>query len=123
MILFDGSSSIDSSPPALPAATRRAPDWKTGPRNQVQATPGEGCLRCGGLLILSYTAAFEQDTAGSPIRLWRCVNCGDCTDSDILVNRWKSSGLVRPRARLRIVPQQTGQLRGRPLGTGLGTTR
>jgi hypothetical protein len=112
MILFDGTPNIDSSLPSLPAAAHRAPDRERAPRNQVRATPAEGCLRCGGLLILSYTAALERDTAGSAIRLWRCVNCGDCTDSDILVNRWKGSGLVRPRTRLRIVPQQTGRPRG-----------
>jgi hypothetical protein len=123
MIMLDGATNIDSSLPVLPDPSHRAPDRSSGPPNQVQATPSEGCLRCGGLLVLSYTAAFERDNAGSPIRLRRCVNCGDCTDSDILANRWKGSGLVRPRARLRIVPQRTGRLRGRPRGTGLGTTR
>jgi len=122
MIMLEGSKIIDSSLPVLLDPSHRAPDRPSEPRNQVQATPGEGCLRCGGLLILSYTAAFERDNAGSPIRLRRCVNCGDCTDSDILANRWKGSGLVRPRTRLRMVPQQAGR-RGRPRGTGLGTTR
>ena len=112
MILFGGASNIDSSLPALPAAVRRAPDRKRGPRDQTQATPGQGCRRCGGLLVLSYTATFERDSDGSPIRLWRCINCGDCTDSDILANRWNVSGLGRPRARIRIEPQRTGRLQG-----------
>ena len=57
------------------------------------------CLRCGGLLISSYTASLERDITGTPVTLWRCVNCGDCVDREILANRWKDSipAHTRPR--------------------------
>ena len=119
MILLAGSPDIASSSPALTDASRRAPDRDRGPRNQAWAPPGASCLRCGGLLILSYTASLESDVTGRPMRVWRCVNCGDCVDRDILANRWKGPGPARPRARPRTGPQHTG----RPRGVGTGMTR
>ena len=69
--------------------TRKAPPVPMrGPRNQAWTPSGTGCLRCGGLLVLSYMASLESDLSGRPLRLWRCVNCGDCIDHDILANRW-----------------------------------
>ena len=98
MILLAGFPDIDSSPPALTDASRRTPDREGEPRNQAWTPPGGCCLRCGGLLILSYTASVERDLTGRPMKLWRCVNCGDCLDHDILANRWKGPGR---RARLK----------------------
>ena len=98
MILLAGSPNIDSSPPALTDASRQAPDREREPRNKASAPPGESCLRCGGLLVPSYTASLERDVTGKPMTLWRCVNCGDCVDHDILANRGKGPGSAR-RAR------------------------
>jgi hypothetical protein len=69
-------------------ASRRTSDRERGPRNQAWTPPGTSCLRCGGLLVLSYMASLESDLSSRPMRLWRCVNCGDCIDHDILANRW-----------------------------------
>ncbi len=80
---------LDSSPSARADASRRTPDRERGPRNQAWTPPGACCLRCGGLLVPSYTASLEWDVTGKPLTLWRCVNCGDCIDHDILANRWK----------------------------------
>ena len=96
MILLVGIPDLDSSPSALTDASRRTPDRERGPRNQAWTPPGAGCLRCGGLLVLSYMASLESDLTGRPMRLWRCVNCGDCVDRDILANRW--NGPVPARA-------------------------
>jgi hypothetical protein len=90
MILVAGSLDIASSPSALADAARQTPDRERGPRNQAWTPPGASCLRCGGLLVLSYMASLESDLTGRPIKLWRCVNCGDYVDRDILANRWKS---------------------------------
>jgi hypothetical protein len=79
---------LDSSPSARTDASRRTPDRERGPRNQAWAPSDTCCLRCGGLLVLSYMASLESDLSGRPMRLWRCVNCGDCIDYDILANRW-----------------------------------
>jgi len=87
------------------------------PRNQASSPPGKFCLRCGGLLVASYTASWEQDVTGKPMTLWRCVNCGDCVDHDILVNRGKGSGSTRVRARPPAGPQFIGWLRR--AGTGM----
>ena len=119
MILLDGSPNIDSSPSAMTDAPRQAPDQDREARNEAPAPPGESCLRCGGLLVPSYTASLERDLTGTPVTLWRCVNCGDCVDHDILANRGKGSGSARVRARPPTGPQYTG----RPHGVGTGMTR
>lgn len=95
MIRHADAPGIDSSPSVLTDALRLAPDRRRGPRNKAGTPPGESCLRCGGLLVPSYLAALESDVTGKPMRLWRCVNCGDYLDNDILANRWK--GLVPAR--------------------------
>ena len=69
-----------------------------GPRNQTWTPPGTCCLRCGGLLVPSYTASLERDFTGTPVTLWRCVNCGDCIDYDILANRWNGPVPARETA-------------------------
>ena len=107
MILLAASPNIDASHQTADPA----------PRNQAPAPPGGCCLRCGGLLVLSYTASLERDIAGTPVTLWRCVNCGDCVDRDILANRGKGSGSARVRARPPAGPQYIGWLRG--VGTGM----
>ncbi len=82
--------------PLVAQTTRKAPSAPMrGQNNQAWAPPGACCLRCGGLLVLSYLASLESDLTGRPMRLWRCVNCGDCVDRDILANRGK--GPVPPR--------------------------
>lgn len=90
MILHAGSPVLDSPPSALTGAFRPALDREEGLRNKAWTPPGESCLRCGGLLAPSYTASLERDITGELVRLWCCVNCGDCLDSIILANRWKS---------------------------------
>jgi hypothetical protein len=119
MILFAGSPNIDASPSAMTDASRLAADRDREARHQPPAPPGESCLRCGGLLVPSYTASLERDVTGTPVTLWRCVNCGDCVDRDILANRGKVSGSAQPRARPPTGPQYTG----RPHGVGTGMTR
>jgi hypothetical protein len=90
MILHADSPGIDSPPSVLTDAFRLAPDREKGSRNKAWTPPGESCLRCSGLLVLSYMTSLESDVTGKPMKLWRCINCGDCLDSDILANRWKS---------------------------------
>ena len=99
MIPLTGFPKIDSSPAALPDVSRRASDRDREPRNKTSAPPGEFCLRCSGLLVPTYTASLERDITGTPVTLWRCVNCGDCVDSEILTNRWNGSIPVRRRTR------------------------
>ncbi len=89
---------LDSSPSARTDASRRTSDRERGPRNLTSASPSACCLRCGGLLVLSYMASLESDLSGRPMRLWRCVNCGDCIDHDILANRWNGPVPARESA-------------------------
>jgi len=89
---------LDSSPSARTDASRRTSDRDRGPRNQEWTPPGTCCLRCGGLLVLSYMASLESDLSGRPMRLWRCLNCGDCIDYDILANRWNGPVPARETA-------------------------
>ena len=87
MTLLTDAPAIDTSPPVLPDASHRATDRDVEPRNKASVPPGGFCMRCGGLLVPSYTASWERDVTDKPMTLWRCVNCGDCVDCDILANR------------------------------------
>ena len=98
MILLTDSLDIASSPSVLTGASRRTPGRDRGSRNQAWPPSGSYCLRCGGLLVLSYMASLESDLSGRPMRLWRCVNCGDCVDHYILANRWKGPAPARETA-------------------------
>jgi hypothetical protein len=117
MTLLAGLPIIDASSPIPTKSFRREPDQEKDPRHKPSAPPGKFCLRCGGLLVPSYTANWERDVTGTPMTLWRCVNCGDCVDHDILANRGKSSVSARVRARPPAGPQYIGWLPG--AGTGM----
>jgi len=119
MTLHAGSSYIGSFPSVLPDTSRQTADRDREPRNKTSAPPGGFCLRCGGLLVPSYTASWEREVTAKPMTLWRCVNCGNCLDRDILANRGKGPGSARVRARPPAGPQDIGWLRR----VGAGTTR
>lgn len=111
MSLLDDTPINDSPLPALPDSSRLIPDRNKETLYEAPTPSGEACLRCGGMLILSYTATMERDIIGRPMRLWRCVNCGDCMDSCILANRRnRPVRLFRPRQRTG--PQEAEQPRG-----------
>jgi hypothetical protein len=118
MTLLTGSPDTDSSPAALTGTYRRALQPARGPRNKTSRPPDAPCQRCGGLMVLSYTAALEWDVTGELMTLWYCVNCGDCLDTCILVNRGKASVSARPHTR----PRTGRQHLGRPPGVRTGTT-
>lgn len=42
------------------------------------------CSRCSGLMLADY---FQADEAYTPVRMWRCMNCGDVVDPQILAAR------------------------------------
>jgi hypothetical protein len=98
MILLAGIPDLDSSPSARTDVSRRTSDRASGPRNQTWTPPGASCLRCSGLLVPSYTASLERDVIGTLVTLWRCVNCCDCIDHNILANRWKGPVPARETA-------------------------
>ena len=120
MIPRTGFPDIDSSSPALTDVSRRTPARGKKPRSQAAPPPGAFCLRCGGLLVPSYTTSLERDITGTPVTLWRCVNCGDCVDRFILANRWKSPASAVPRVQLPTGP--TGAV-GFPQPSSKGRTR
>ena len=93
----------------LPAldASHRTGDRDKEPHHHMLAPCGGACLRCRGLLVPEYTAFLERDVTGTLVTLWRCVNCGDCVDHEILANRGEDSGSAGPRARLPTGPQYT----------------
>jgi hypothetical protein len=112
MTLFAESPEINASTTVLSEPARQRQDLDGQQRHHASSPAGEFCQRCCGLLVPSYTAALEPDCTGKPATLWRCVNCGDCVDIDILANRWKSLKSARVRARPTRRPQRTGQSRG-----------
>lgn len=105
-----GSPNVDAASQAASLAPHILPPTR----------PGTSCLRCGGLLVHSYTASLERDISGSLVMLWRCINCGNCTDGFILANQWKGPGPAGPRVRVPRGPQQTK--RPRPVSVNGSST-
>lgn len=96
-----GVTGIDSAPFTLSDVSRQTAARAAQPRKRVSAPSDTSCLRCGGLLVPSYMASLERDAIGAPESLWRCVNCGDCVDPEILANRGALVLPARQRARPR----------------------
>ena len=88
-------------------ASHRAADRDKDPHHHMPSPCGDACLRCGGCLVHGYTAALERDVTGTLVTLWRCVNCGDCVDHEILANRGEGSGSIRSCPRLPTGPEYT----------------
>jgi hypothetical protein len=99
MIQYTDLSNLHRPFSDLPDSSPRPPDRKSEPHNKVSAQPDESCPRCAGLLVLDYTTPTEWYITGIPIRLRRCVNCGNCMDLDIMANRMKGPEPARPRTR------------------------
>jgi hypothetical protein len=50
-------------------------------------TDGNGCLRCGGLLLPTYYQDIHDDTGQIDFMALRCAVCGEVIDPVILKNR------------------------------------
>ena len=94
------------SQPTLAAVTtprRRLHDGHVRPSDGEPSLPEPPCWRCDGLMVPCYTNSLEPRIEGIPIAMWRCINCGECLDTQILANRSKQhpsrDGLVGPRKR------------------------
>lgn len=48
------------------------------------------CTRCRGLMVAEYALVVGDLVAGYPLVCWRCLNCGELLDNQILVNRQMS---------------------------------
>lgn len=47
------------------------------------------CHRCGGMMVETYADLISPSEIGEGVVLWRCVNCGDYVDRQILLNRFR----------------------------------
>jgi hypothetical protein len=63
------------------------------------------CDRCGGIMVETYADLISPSEIGGAVILWRCVNCGDYVDRQILLNRTEQGkaphlppGHVQPQA-------------------------
>ncbi len=45
------------------------------------------CDRCGGLRLWSHFSNLEPTAGAWAYDAWRCMNCGDVVDAQILLNR------------------------------------
>lgn len=45
------------------------------------------CRRCHGMMVEIYSDLLSPSDTGDAVFAWRCVNCGDYVDRDILQNR------------------------------------
>jgi hypothetical protein len=76
------------------------------------------CRRCSGMMIATYADLLSRSQTGEDVIVWRCVNCGDYVDRQVLMNR--SAQEERPmvpagEVRHRSIPQRarTIQIRRR----------
>lgn len=44
------------------------------------------CFRCGGCMVETFVEG-EAECREDPAGIWKCVNCGEVIDSQILANR------------------------------------
>lgn len=96
-----GLAPVESLPFTLSDVSRRATARAAPPRQQASAPSDMSCLRCGGLCVPSYLSSLERDGIDAPEMLWRCVNCGDYVDPEILAHRGAQVLPARQRARPR----------------------
>lgn len=56
------------------------------------------CDRCRGLMVAEYALEVGDLVAGYPLVCWRCLNCGELLDKQILANRRRSpaQALIQP---------------------------
>lgn len=59
--------------------------------------PSKECGRCSGFLVASYVEGCGGELRGESFCSWRCVNCGELFDAQILSNR--AGGQKRSLAR------------------------
>jgi hypothetical protein len=45
------------------------------------------CHRCSGIVVETYFDLLSPDESGEAVLGWRCVNCGEYVDQQVLVNR------------------------------------
>lgn len=50
------------------------------------------CLRCGGCMVETFVEG-EAVCRDDPVGTWKCVNCGEMIDSQILANRQVGSNI------------------------------
>ena len=45
------------------------------------------CLRCKGMMVLTYHSESAEAMSGQQAVAWRCLTCGERIDTQILANR------------------------------------
>lgn len=66
------------------------------------------CQRCGGMIVENYADLVSPIETGEAVFGWRCVNCGEYVDRQVLLNRsaQEQATYVPPRAiQHRSIPQ------------------
>jgi len=51
------------------------------------ASQSHPCRRCGGMMIETYADLLSPSEKGKDEFGWRCINCGDYLDRQVLANR------------------------------------
>ncbi|HLZ35581.1 MAG TPA: hypothetical protein VKP13_16355 [Nitrospira sp.] len=67
-----------------------------------------GCHRCGGMMVETYADLISPTEIGEAVILWRCVNCGDYLDQQIIQNRTareEATCLAHGSAQHRAIPR------------------
>lgn len=63
------------------------------------------CVRCRGLMVAEFLVESANDEL-EDARAWRCVNCGELVDRQVLRNRHNRTGRHSPLPRLADVNDQ-----------------
>ncbi len=69
------------------------------------------CRRCRGMIIATYADLLSPSQTGEAAIGWRCVNCGEYVDRQVLVNRSARGNMTAHAAprevQHRSIPQRT----------------
>ena len=71
------------------------------------------CRRCHGMMVKTYSDLLSPSDTGHAVFVWRCVNCGNYVDRDVLQNRL-AEGEGMP-VRTSVLPHNTLPRRLRPI--------
>lgn len=60
----------------------------------IQPRHTGSCRRCGGMVISTYGELLTPGQTGEAAKGWRCINCGEYVDGQVLRNRSVQEGMI-----------------------------
>jgi hypothetical protein len=81
------SPSSDKTERLGPPQTNRVVDDEMGRRETFVIDQRNRCHRCSGMMVETYVDLLSPSDTGDALIGWRCLNCGEYMDPQVLSNR------------------------------------